>query len=115
MKKVIRLNERELTQIVRKVLKEQGVVQPTNVTPKDVNPVFDSSMLSRVKSQAKTLSGNNLIMMKVLKAMKQLDPEAYNMITKGTDPIARTPAGDVVVGGTLISLIYTLVQELKGE
>ena len=96
-------------------IQEQGVVQPTNVTPKDVNPVFDPSMLSQVKSQAKTLSGNNLIMMKVLKAMKQLDPEAYNMITKGTDPIARTPAGDVVVGGTLISLIYTLVQELKGE
>jgi hypothetical protein len=96
-------------------IQEQGVVQPTNVTPKDVNPVFDPSMLSQVKSQAKTLSGNNLIMMKVLKAMKQLDPEAYHMITKGTDPIARTPAGDVVVGGTLISLIYTLVQELKGE
>ena len=115
MKKVIKLNERDLAQLVRKVLEEQGVVQPTNVSPKGVKPVFDSSMLSRVKAQAKTLSENNLIMTKVLQAMKQIDPEAYHMITKGTDPVERTPAGDAVICGTLISLIYTLVQEMKGE
>ena len=115
MKKIVKLNERDLTQIVRKVLKEQGTVQPTNVTPKGVKPVFDSSMLSRVKAQAKTLSENNLIMTKVLQAMKQVDPEAYHMITKGTDPIERTPVGDAVIGGTLISLIYTLVQEIKEQ
>lgn len=115
VKKIVKLNERDLTQIVRKVLKEQGTVQPTNVTPKGVKPVFDSSMLSRVKAQAKTLSENNLIMTKVLQAMKQVDPEAYHMITKGTDPIERTPVGDAVIGGTLISLIYTLVQEIKGQ
>ena len=115
VKKIVKLNEKDLTQIVRKVLKEQGTVQPTNVTPKGVKPVFDSSMLSRVKAQAKTLSENNLIMTKVLQAMKQVDPEAYHMITKGTDPIERTPVGDAVIGGTLISLIYTLVQEIKGQ
>lgn len=115
VKKIVKLNERDLTQIVRKVLKEQGTVQPTNVTPKGVKPVFDSSMLSRVKAQAKTLSENNLIMTKVLQAMKQVDPEAYHMITKGTDPIERTPVGDAVIGGTLISLIYTLVQEIKEQ
>lgn len=115
MKKVIKLNEKDLSQLVRKVLQEQGVIQPTIVSSKGFKPVFDSSMLSRVKAQAKTLSENNLIMTKVLQAMKQIDPEAYHMITKGTDPVERTPVGDAVIGGTLISLIYTLVQEMKGE
>ena len=112
MKKVVKLTEKDLSRIIEKVILEQGTI---NLPTKGLKPVFEPSKVSQIKSQANDLAGNNLIMMKVLQAMKQVDPEAYHMITKGTDPVERTPVGDAVIGGTLISLIYTLVQELKGE
>lgn len=112
MKKVVKLTEKDLTRIIERVISEQGTI---NLPTKGLKPVFEPSKVSQIKSQAGALAGNNLIMMKVLQAMKQVDPEAYHMITKGTDPIERTPAGDAVIGGTLIALIYTLVQEMKGE
>jgi hypothetical protein len=37
------------------------------------------------------------------------------MITKGQTPDKRTILGDAIIGGTLLSLIYTIMQELKGQ
>lgn len=112
MKRLVKLSEKDLVKIVQKVISEQSIV---NLPSKGLKPVFDSSKLSQIKAQAASLAGNNLIITKVLQAMKQVDPEAYKTVTKGTDPLQNPSQGGGLVGASLISLIYTLTQEMKEE
>jgi hypothetical protein len=44
-----------------------------------------------------------------------VDPEAYHMLTKGTDPLKPSALGNLVSIGTVLALIYTIVQEVKGN
>ena len=47
--------------------------------------------------------------------IKMMDPEAYYMLTRGDDPIKKTVLGDLVTYGSIIGMIYGIVQELRGQ
>jgi hypothetical protein len=51
----------------------------------------------------------------VLETLKRFDPEAYYMLTRGDDPIKKTVLGDLITYGSIIGMIYGIVQELRGQ
>lgn len=112
--KKIKLTETDLERIVRRVVMEQSV-EMTNVPSKDIKPVISQSQVNNIKSQATVLSKDIELMKKSLELLRKIDPEAYNMITRGGDLNKRTPLGDAIIGGTIMSIIYTIVQELRGK
>lgn len=114
--KKIKLTETDLERIVRRVVMEQSV-EMTKVPSKDVKPVISPAQVSNIKSQADVLAEDTELIKQTLKVIRMVDPEMYRYITQGTDPLQnkRTVLGDAIVGGTIISLIYTIVQELKGK
>ena len=111
MKKIIRLTEKDLQKIVNKVVSEQKI----EVEPKGINPVFNPENLKSIKSQANALSDDIELTKQTLELIRRIDPEAYTIITKGQDPTKPTALGNLVNVGTVIALIYTIVQELRGK
>jgi hypothetical protein len=47
--------------------------------------------------------------------LKRFDPEAYYMLTRGNDPVKRTALGDLITIGSVVGMIYGIVQELRGR
>jgi hypothetical protein len=111
MKKIIRLTEKDLQKIVNKVVSEQKI----ELEPKGINPVFNPENLKSIKSQANALTDDIELTKQTLELLRRIDPEAYTMITKGQDPTKPTALGNLVNVGTVIALIYTIVQELQGK
>jgi hypothetical protein len=113
MKKVIRFTESDLTKIIQKVIEEQE--QPISLPSKGLKPVFDSSKIAQIKSQADVLAKDTELIKQTLETLKKWDPEAYYMLTRGDDPIKKTVLGDLITYGTIIGMIYGIVQELRGR
>jgi hypothetical protein len=111
MKKIIRLTEKDLQKIVNKVVSEQKI----ELEPKGINPVFNPENLKSIKSQSNALADDIELTKQTLELLRRIDPEAYTMITKGQDPTKPTALGNLVNVGTVIALIYTIVQELQGK
>ena len=114
-KKVVRLTESDLKRIVRKVVLEQPTTEPTKVEPKDLKPVISPMKAAEIKSQADALAEDTEMIKQVLETLKRFDPEAYYMLTRGNDPVKRTALGDLITIGSVVGMIYGIVQELRGR
>lgn len=113
MRKVIKLTEKDLEKVIRTIIKEQGEIQ---LPPKELKSVIEPQKAAQIKSQANVLSNNTEMMRQTLLTLKMMDPEGYHMLTGGKDPLGkRNTLGDAVIATTLISLIYAIVQEVKGN
>lgn len=96
---------------IKNIIDEQKI----EIEPKGVNPVFNPENLKTIQSQANTLADDVELTKQTLELIKRIDPEAYTLITKGQDPTEPTALGNLVNVGTVIALIYTIVQELRGK
>jgi hypothetical protein len=106
----ILITESQLKKI-KKIFGEQKI----ELEPKGVHPVFNPENLKSIKSQANALADDIELTKQTLELLRRIDPEAYTMITKGQDPTKPTTLGNLVNVGTVIALIYTIVQELQGK
>jgi hypothetical protein len=106
----ILITESQLKKI-KKIFGEQKI----ELEPKGVHPVFNPENLKSIKSQANALADDIELTKQTLELLRRIDPEAYTMITKGQDPTKPTALGNLVNVGTVIALIYTIVQELQGK
>lgn len=112
MKKVIKLTESDLTKIIEKVMSEQEKIE---LPAKELKSVINPAKVAQIKSQADVLAQDTELIKNTLELIRKIDPESYRMITKGQSPNKRTILGDAIIGGALLSLIYTVMQELKGQ
>jgi hypothetical protein len=96
---------------IKNIIDEQKI----EIEPKGVNPVFNPENLKTIQSQANTLADDVELTKQTLELIRRIDPEAYTLITKGQDPTEPTALGNLVNVGTVIALIYTIVQELRGK
>jgi hypothetical protein len=112
MGKVVKLTEGDLENIIRKIMSEQETI---NLPSKGLKPVLEPSKASEIKSQADVLSKDTELIKDTLMTLKMMDPEAYYMLTSGDDPIKKTVLGDLVTYGSIIGMIYGIVQELRGQ
>jgi hypothetical protein len=112
MKKVVKLTEKDLTRIIEKVISEQGTI---DLPPKGLKSVLEPSKVAEIKSQADVLSKDTELINQTLETLKRYDPEAYYMLTRGDDPIKKTVIGELLPYGTIIAMIYGIVQELRGR
>lgn len=114
MSKIIKLTENDLERVIRKVISEQGKIE---LQPKGLKNVIEPQKAAEIKSQADVLANDTEMIKQTLMTLRMADPEAYYMFTHGKDPLTnnRTMLGDAVILTTLISLIYTIVQEIKGN
>jgi hypothetical protein len=111
MKKV-NLTEKDLKRIVARVIKEQEKIE---LPAKELKSVIEPAKVAQIKSQADVLAQDTELIKNTLDLIRRIDPESYQMITKGQTPVKRTVLGDAIIGGTLLSLIYTVMAELKGQ
>ena len=111
MKKV-NLTEKDLKRIVARVIKEQEKIE---LPAKELKSVIEPAKVAQIKSQADVLAQDTELIKNTLDLIRRIDPESYQMITKGQTPVKRTVLGDAIIGGTLLSLIYTVMVELKGQ
>jgi hypothetical protein len=107
-----KLTESDLARIVKRVIKEQEKIE---LPAKELKSVIEPAKVAQIKSQANVLAQDTELIKNTLELIRKIDPESYRMITKGQTPDKRTILGDVIIGGTLLSLIYTIMQELKGQ
>jgi hypothetical protein len=70
---------------------------------------------AEIKSQADALAEDTEMIKQVLETLKRFDPEAYYMLTRGNDPVKRTALGDLITIGSVVGMIYGIVQELRGR
>jgi hypothetical protein len=112
--KKIKLTESDIERIVKRIVLEQDQ-EMIQLQPKDVKPVFTPQKIATVKSQADALAKDTEMIKQVLQTLKTWDPEAYHMLTRGEDPLRRTVLGDMISVGTVIGMIYGIVQELRGR
>ena len=112
MKKIVKLTESDLTRIIERVISEQEKIE---LPAKELQSVIEPATVAQIKSQADVLAQDTELIKNTLDLIKRIDPESYQMITKGQTPVKRTVLGDAIIGGTLLSLIYTVMQELKGQ
>ena len=112
MKKVVKLTEKDLTRIIEKVISEQGTI---DLPSKGLKPVLEPAKAAEIKSQADVLAKDTELIKQTLETLKRYDPEAYYMLTRGDDPIKKTVLGDLVTYGSIIGMIYGIVQELRGR
>lgn len=118
MKKIVKLTESDLTRIIERVISEQEIEQEKiELEPKEFKSIIEPQKVAEIKSQADVLSKDTKMIKQTLMILKKTDPEAYYMFTHGKDPLTnnRTMLGDAVILTTLISLIYTIVQEIGGK
>jgi hypothetical protein len=112
MGKVVKLTEGDLENIIRKIMSEQETI---NLPSKGLKPVIEPQKIAQIKSQADVLAKDTEMIKQVLETLKRFDPEAYYMLTRGDDPIKKTVLGDLVTYGSIIGMIYGIVQELRGQ
>lgn len=112
MKKIVKLTESDLTRIIERVISEQEKIE---LPAKELKSVIEPAKVAQIKSQADVLAQDTELIKNTLDLIRRIDPEAYRMITKGQTTPKRTVLGDAIVGGTLLSLIYTVMAELKGQ
>ena len=113
MKKIVKLTESDLTRIIERVISEQEKIE---LPAKELKSVIEPPKIAQIKSQADVLAQDTELIKNTLDLIRRIDPEAYRMITKGqTTSPKRTVLGDAIIGGTLLSLIYTIMAELKGQ
>lgn len=112
MGKVVKLTESDLENIIRKVMSEQETI---DLPTKGLKTVFEPAKAAEIKSQADALAKDTELIKQVLENLKRWDPEAYNMLTRGDDPIKKTVLGDLITYGSIIGMIYGIVQELRGQ
>jgi hypothetical protein len=112
--KKIKLTEDDLQRIVKRIVleQEQEMIQ---LQSKDIKPVFTPQKFASIKSQADVLAKDTELIKSVLDTLKRFDPEAYYMLTRGNDPVKRTALGDLITVGSIIGMIYGIVQELRGR
>ena len=77
--------------------------------------VIEPQKIAQIKSQADALAKDTEMIKQVLETLKRFDPEAYYMLTRGDDPIKKTVLGDLITYGSIIGMIYGIVQELRGQ
>jgi hypothetical protein len=107
-------NESDIENIVRRIVLEQEQEQ-IKLQSKDIKPVFTPQKFASIKSQADVLAKDTELIKSVLDTLKRFDPEAYYMLTRGNDPVKRTALGDLITVGSVIGMIYGIVQELRGR
>ena len=112
MGKVVKLTEGDLENIIRKIISEQETI---NLPSKGLKPVIEPQKIAQIKSQADALAKDTEMIKQVLETLKRFDPEAYYMLTRGDDPIKKTVIGELLPYGTIIAMIYGIVQELRGR
>jgi hypothetical protein len=112
MRKVVKLKESDLENIIRQIMGEQEKIE---LPSKELKPVISPMKAAEIKSQADALAKDTEMIMQVLETLKRFDPEAYYMLTRGTDPVKRTALGDLITVGSIIGMIYGIVQELRGQ
>jgi hypothetical protein len=112
MGKVVKLTEGDLENIIRKIISEQETI---NLPSKGLKPVIEPQKIAQIKSQADALAKDTEMIKQVLETLKRFDPEAYYMLTRGDDPIKKTVLGDLITYGSIIGMIYGIVQELRGQ
>lgn len=113
MSKIVKLTENDLERVIRKVISEQGKIE---LQPKGLKSVIEPQKAAEIKSQADVLAKDTKMIKQTLMTLRMTDPEAYYMFTHGKDPLEnRTMLGDALILTTLISLIYAIVQEIKGN
>jgi hypothetical protein len=112
MGKVVKLTEGDLENIIRKIMSEQETI---NLPSKGLKPVIEPQKIAQIKSQADALAKDTEMIKQVLETLKRFDPEAYYMLTRGDDPIKKTVLGDLITYGSIIGMIYGIVQELRGQ
>ena len=112
MKKVVKLTEKDLTRIIEKVISEQGTI---DLPSKGLKPVLEPAKAAEIKSQADVLAKDTELIKQTLETLKRYDPEAYYMLTRGDDPIKKTVLGELITYGSIIGMIYGIVQELRGR
>ena len=112
MKKIVKLTESDLTRIIERVISEQEKIE---LPPKELKSVIEPAKVAQIKSQADVLAQDTELIKNTLDLIRRIDPESYRMITKGQTSAKRTVLGDAIIGGTLLSLIYTIMAELKGQ
>lgn len=113
MARTIKLTEADLEKIIQKVIAEQE--EPISLPSKGLKPVIAPEKISQIKSQADALAKDTEMIKQVLTTLKRFDPEAYYMLTRGDDPIKKTVLGDLITYGSIIGMIYGIVQELRGQ
>ena len=112
MGKVVKLTEGDLENIIRKIMGEQETI---NLPPKGLKSVLEPSKVAEIKSQADVLSKDTELIKQTLETLKRFDPHGYMMLTRGDDPIKKTVVGELLPYGTIIAMIYSIVQELRGQ
>ena len=112
MKKIVKLTESDLTRIIERVISEQEKME---LPAKELKSVIEPAKVAQIKSQADVLAQYTELIKNTLDLIRRIDPESYQIITKGQTPNKRTVLGDAIIGGTLLSLIYTVMAELKGQ
>lgn len=112
MGKVVKLTEGDLENIIRKIMSEQETI---NLPSKGLKPVIEPQKIAQIKSQADVLAKDTEMIKQVLETLKRFDPEAYYMLTRGDDPVKKTVLGDLITYGSIIGMIYGIVQELRGQ
>jgi hypothetical protein len=112
MRKVVKLKESDLENIIRQIMSEQEKIE---LPSKELKPVITPMKAAEIKSQADVLAKDTEMIMQVLETLKRFDPEAYYMLTRGEDPIKKTALGDLITVGSIIGMIYGIVQELRGQ
>jgi hypothetical protein len=112
MGKVVKLTEGDLENIIRKIMSEQETI---NLPSKGLKPVIEPQKIAQIKSQSDALAKDTEMIKQVLETLKRFDPEAYYMLTRGDDPIKKTVLGDLITYGSIIGMIYGIVQELRGK
>lgn len=112
MGKVVKLTEGDLENIIRKIMSEQETI---NLPSKGLKPVIEPQKIAQIKSQSDALAKDTEMIKQVLETLKRFDPEAYYMLTRGDDPIKKTVLGDLITYGSIIGMIYGIVQELRGQ
>lgn len=112
MRKVVKLKESDLENIIRQIMSEQEKIE---LPSKELKPVITPMKAAEIKSQADVLAKDTEMIMQVLETLKIFDPEAYYMLTRGEDPVKRTALGDLITVGSIIGMIYGIVQELRGQ
>lgn len=112
MRKVVKLKESDLENIIRQIMSEQEKIE---LPSKELKPVISPMKAAEIKSQADALAKDTELIKSVLETLKRFDPEAYYMLTRGDDPVKRTALGDLITVGSIIGMIYGIVQELRGQ
>ena len=112
MGKVVKLTEGDLENIIRKIMGEQ---QTIDLPSKGLKSVLEPLKVAEIKSQADVLSKDTELIKQTLETLKRFDPHGYMMLTRGDDPIKKTVVGELLPYGTIIAMIYSIVQELRGN